>query len=81
MKIFRDKGVTLSRPYQLWANVSDLYVTSTECHSVPTAKLQEIFGPILLKKIKISNAHNFGNTCPIKEIPTLLSSEAGDFPL
>jgi len=29
---------------------------------VPTAKLQEVFGPILLKNIKISNAHNFGNT-------------------
>jgi len=45
---------------------------------VPTAKLQEFFGPILSKNIKISNAHNFGKTGPILKIPTLLSSEAWD---
>jgi len=45
---------------------------------VTTAKLQEFFGPILLKNIKISNAHNFENTGPILKIPTLLSSEAWD---
>jgi len=43
---------------------------------VLTAKLQEFFGPILLKNIKISNVHNFGNTGPILKIPTWLSSEA-----
>jgi len=43
---------------------------------VPTAKLQEFFGPILLKNIKISNVHDFGNAVPILKIPTLLSSEA-----
>ena len=43
---------------------------------VRTPKFQEIFCPILLKNIKISNAHNFGNTGPISKIPTLLSSEA-----
>jgi len=36
---------------------------------------------ILLKNIKISDAHNFGNTGPILKIPTLLSSEASDLPL
>ena len=45
---------------------------------VPTAKLQEFFGPIILKNIEISNAHNFRNTDPISKIPTLLSSEAWD---
>jgi len=45
---------------------------------VPTAKLQKFFGSILLKNIKISNAHNFRNTGPIKKISTLLSSEAWD---
>jgi len=29
-----------------------------------------------MKNIKISNAHNFGNTGPISKIPTLLGSEA-----
>jgi len=43
---------------------------------VTTAKLQEFFGPILMKNIKISNAHAFGNTGPISKIPILLSSEA-----
>jgi len=38
----------------------------------------EIFCPILLKNIKISNVYNFGNTGPITKIPTLLSSEAWD---
>jgi len=60
MKIFRDKGVTLS-----WS-------------SNPTAKIQELFGPILLKHIKISDAHNFRNTGPISKIPALLSSEASN---
>jgi len=32
----------------------------------------------LQENIKISNAHNFGNTGPISKIPTLLSSEAWD---
>jgi len=39
---------------------------------------KNFFGPILLKNIKISNAHDFGTTGPISKIPTLLSSEARD---
>ena len=42
------------------------------------SKTPRIFHPILSKNIKISNAHNFGNTGPIVKIPTLLSSEAWD---
>jgi len=35
-------------------------------------KFQTFFGPLFLKNIKISIAHNFGNTGPVKKIPTLL---------
>ena len=42
------------------------------------SKTPRIFGPLLLKNIKISNAHNFGNTGPISKIPTLLRLEAWD---
>jgi len=55
-----------------------------KCRNDDQLKFQQqnskIFGPIFLKKIKISNAHNFGNTGPILKIPMLLSSDRS-FPL
>jgi len=62
-------------PSTLLQNIKWKYSEIKEWHSVevPTAKLQEFFGPILSKNIKISNAHNFGSTGPISKIPTLLS--------
>jgi len=67
-------------PSTLLQNIEWKYSVIKEWQSVevPTPKLQEIFRPILLKNIKISNDHNFGNTGPISKIPTLLSSETWD---
>jgi len=67
-------------PSTLLQNIEWKYSEIKEWQSVevPTAKLQDFFGPILSKNINISNAHNFGNTGLISKIPTLLSSEAQD---
>ena len=60
-------------PSTLLQNIEWKYSETKEWQSVevPTAKLQEFFGLIPLKHIKISNADNFGNTGPISKIPTL----------
>ena len=54
-------------PSTLLQNIEWKYSEMKEWQSVEVlkAKRQEFFGPILLKNIKISYAHNFGNTGPI----------------